>query len=223
MKILFSVLFIFSCADYPRIDSIEHTFKPGDDFTDSRNNQTYKTVIIGDQTWMARNLNYEVAGSECYDDKPANCQSYGRLYNWAMAMDLEESYNRTSYGHVQKQQGICPDGWHLPSDTEWQTLVEYVGAGANVGIKLRAKSGWSDKADNGDDDYGFSAMPSGNYDGEHFLNLGNEELGLWWSSTEFILDNSKQAYYRSIGYVVDDVSVRNAVKTYMFAVRCIKN
>jgi uncharacterized protein (TIGR02145 family) len=226
--LFFATVFIFSCADYPRINEIENTLRPGDDFIDTRNNQTYKTVIIGDQIWMARNLNYR--GTEpdtlgvCYDNKPSNCQTYGRLYDWAMAMDLDESYNQKSYGHDPKHQGICPEGWHLPSNTEWQTLVEYIGAGANMGVKLRAKSGWSDKADNGDDDYGFSALPSGHCceDKEPFENLGTDELGFWWSSTEYIT-NSKQAYFRDIAQPEDKVSARNAFKTYMFAVRCIKD
>jgi len=220
--LFFATTFIFSCADYPRIDEIENTFKPGTDFTDTRNiPQTYKTVIIGDQTWMARNLNYDVDGSKCYDDKPGNCSNYGRLYDWATAMDLDESYNKNSSGYDPKHQGICPNGWHLPSDVEWQALVEYVGT--NVGVKLRAKSGWSDKDDNGDDDYGFSAMPSGFYDNKKFGNMeeGNQ-IGYWWSNTE-LKNDPEQAWYRRIGFDYYNVSKVNGEKTYMFAVRCIKD
>jgi len=211
-----------SCAIYPKIDEIEQTLKPGAELIDSRDRQTYQTVIIGDQTWIARNLNFDTGNSKCYGDKPVNCTTYGRLYDWATAMDLDDSLNTTRYEYVPRSQGICPDGWHLPSDAEWQTLVEYVGT--NAGVKLRATSGWIDKADNGDDDYGFSAMPSGFYyseDNPKFKDMeAGNQIGYWWSSTEY---NDKQSYYREICHDYYNVSKVNAFKTYMFAVRCIKD
>jgi hypothetical protein len=76
---------------------------------DSRDGQTYKTVTIGTQIWMAENLNYETTNSYCYDDDPSNCSKYGRLYTWAAATKA------------------CPIGWHLPSDDEWNTLFTAVG------------------------------------------------------------------------------------------------
>jgi len=235
LKILFSVLFfaiafIFSCSDYPRIDEIEHTLKPGGEFTDTRNQEVYKTVIIGDQTWMARNLNYLApnGNSKCYYNDPDNCEIYGRLYDWATAMDTLNcdtiSCNRTD----KKRKGICPTGWHLPKEAEWQTLVDYIGP--NAAIKLRAKSGWNDSNDNGDDDYGFSAIPSGfcKIKSGNELQCGNiraEEYGSWWSSTE-VLDFPEQAYRRAVADYKnnkDEVSKYNTDKTYMFAVRCIKD
>jgi uncharacterized protein (TIGR02145 family) len=162
--------------------------------------KNYKTIVIGTQTWMAENLNYAVDGSKCYDNDPANCKKYGRLFTWSTAMS------------------VCPSGWHLPSDVEWDVLVTFAGGSSTAGTKLKAASGW-DRNGNGTDDYGFSALPGGggNSSGGFFY-VGR--FGDWWSSaTE---KNSSYAYYRSM-YNDSDVSRYQAPESHLYSVRCVQD
>jgi uncharacterized protein (TIGR02145 family) len=157
-------------------------------FTDSRDGQTYRTVTIGTQTWMAENLNYATSGSWCYDDDSANCDLYGRLYDWSMVMGFASSCNTEECAdQIQSpHRGICPAGWHVPSDAEWTTLVNFVGGSSTAGTRLRALTGWEPRSGTlipGTDVHGFSALPGGNRntDGD-FWNVGT--YGYWWSATE---------------------------------------
>ena len=106
--------------------------------------KTYKTVKIGEQVWMAENLNYEVGG-KCYGEggKVYNQETkkYGRLYNWETAMRA------------------CTKNWHLPSKEEWEILVVAVGGEKTASKYLKATSGWERKYCNGEDKFGFSALP----------------------------------------------------------------
>ena len=103
---------------------------------DERDGQVYKVIEIDDQVWMAQNLNYEATNSYCYNDNDTNCTKYGRLYTWAAAIDSVALYGggkgvNCGYGKAcilpDTVYGICPPGWHLPTNTEWNTLVTEVG------------------------------------------------------------------------------------------------
>jgi len=169
-------------------------------FTDPRNNKAYKTVKIGEQIWMAENLNFEAKSSKCYDDKPDNCKKYGRLYDWGSALSA------------------CPNGWHLPSADEWQTLVDFAGGYEVAGKALKAKSGWNENG-NGIDEFGFSALPSGfgEPDGS-FSNVGN--ISNWWSAVEV---GSNDASGRGMYHSSEDASTVHSNKSDLFSVRCIKD
>ena len=135
--------------------------------------ETYSTVVIGSQTWFAKNLNYNASGSKCYDDDPENCTKYGRLYDWYTAKTA------------------CPNGWHLPSEDEWKTLKYFVDRSwISVGEKLKATDGWRDCGPSGsgkrylcEDSYGFSALPGGSgwWTGG-FDDVGDR--GGWWSASD---------------------------------------
>ena len=178
-------------------------------FTDPRDGKVYKTAKIGTQTWFAENLNYEAEGSKCYDNNPDNGAKYGRLYNWETAMK------------------VCPKGWHLPSNAEWDKLYRFVDGDTGTerlyrsktaGKYLKAKSGWNEDG-NGTDKYGFSALPGGIGDSDgNFDGVGSS--GIWWSSSE---SNSDYAYDRYMSYDYEGAIWLNYGKSYLFSVRCLQD
>ena len=188
--------------------------------------QIYKTVVIGEQIWMAENLNYELpSGSKCYDEDPANCETYGRLYSWAVAMNLPESCNTSLCADKidEPHRGICPEGWHIPSDEEWGVLVEYAGGSSTAGTKLKSSTGWNphDGVPTGTDNFGFSALPGGyGGSGGDFYNVGN--LGYWWSASEF---GYYYAYLRGMNYSYQSVGryYSSYFKTQLQGVRCLRD
>ncbi len=195
--------------------------------TDSRDNQTYKTVTIGTQTWMAENLNYDpgnvsgmgsYAWQGCYNNSAVNCITYGRLYTWEVAMNnvaCGYGYACNPSGTVQ---GVCPEGWHLPSRDEWNTLFTAVGGSSTAGTKLKSISGWNSNS-NGTDSFGFSALPAGyrDYNG-NFDNIGN--YAYFWSSAE---SSSGGAHLMCLYYYYEYASLSNDAKNYARSVRCLKD
>ena len=212
-------------------------FTCGDPFTDPRDGQTYNTVQIGDQCWMAENLNIGemingvddmtdngVFEKYCYNDEPVICDEYGGLYQWWETMQ---------YSTTQGVQGICPEGWHIPTDDEWKILEGTVDSqypvgdpiwnntgwrGFDAGQKLKSTSGWN-SGGNGTDDFGFTAIPGGYCDyKDDFENLGN--IGGFWTSTENNIDNS---WYRVLHEMSIQVYRKNFGNDYGFSVRCLKD
>ena len=173
--------------------------------TDSRDGQTYRTVVIGAQTWMAQNLNYAPATGNtwCYSSDTANCTLYGRLYDFAAA------------------QASCPTGSHLPDTTEWNTLVSATGDTASAGTALKAASLlWTSLPGfTNTDALGFSAIPGGNHykNSPYFGGMGT--LAVWWSTVS--VGTSSYAYYESLQYSYKDAILDNNLKTDGFSVRCI--
>ena len=221
--------------------------------TDSRDGQTYRTVKISGQVWMAQNLNYAYTGvpfdngyytsdstSWCYDNKPANCAKYGRLYTWAAAMDSVGTwstngkgcgYGKTcsvaSEGSATLVRGICPKGWHLPSNDEWNALIVAVDGSITeyeednvAGSKLKSQTGWTAYSGiTNEDTFGFSALPAGLR--ERYGNFSNDgDDAYFWSSTEY---GSDDAYYMHLGYYGDTALLNYCYKYPGFSVRCLKD
>ena len=131
-------------------------------FNDNRDGQTYKTVTIGSQVWMAENLNYyskrdnqyAYYQSACYDGSDGNCSKYGRFYSWKVI-----------------NQNVCPTGWHIPTKDDFEELLTLVGGSSTAGTMLKSSNGWKGNG-NGIDAYGFSILPAGFY----FLDAGEKDI-----------------------------------------------
>lgn len=202
------------------------------EMTDSRDGQVYKTVKIGEQVWMAQNLNYEAATSYCYNDSAEYCEKYGRLYTWAASVDKSEkecglgNECNLASGNIR---GICPDGWYLPSEADFETLIKAVGGEKGAGAKLKSLSGWRDDggvSGNGTDTFGFSALPVG-VGMQSFYGEGYNTH--FWGSTECGSASAADKGYScasimSLDYDDVDVNLRSyAAKDFKFSVRCIKD
>jgi uncharacterized protein (TIGR02145 family) len=174
--------------------------------------ENYEIVAIGSQFWFKRNLNYNAAGSKCYDDDDDNCIEYGRLYNWETAKD------------------VCPPGWRLPTNADWDELMRSVdplsesgtyedGDTASViaGRYLKALNGWNNG--NGEDIHGFSALPGGDGNSEGDFS-GAGYYGYWWSATE---SNYYLACNLSLYYNAESVNWYQNYKASLFSVRCMRN
>jgi len=191
-------------------------------------------VKIGNQIWIAENLNvatfrngdvipeakteeewkaYDDAGEAAwcyYDNDRKNGEKYGKLYNWYAVND---------------PRGLAPKGWHVPSDKEWNELVEYLGGEEedtgkwiNAGKRMKTSHGWEDNG-NGTDEVGFSGLPGGSRTANGaFYFVG--ELGYWWSSTE---GSASGAWNRYLGYGSGNVRRDNYRKNYGFSVRCLRD
>jgi len=176
----------------------------GNTFTDTRDGKTYKTVKIGNQTWMAENLNYSTSsGSWCYDNNSSNCTKYGRLYDWKTA--------RT----------VCPSGWHLPSDAEWMQLTDFLGGSDIAGGKLKetGTTYWLSPNTGASNLSGFSALPGGfRYDDGLFNAI--EDFGDFWTSTR---SDAGYAWSRRIRYDDSSSNSSECDKKYGFSVRCVRD
>jgi uncharacterized protein (TIGR02145 family)/fibro-slime domain-containing protein len=166
---------------------------------DSRDGKTYKIVTIGSQRWMAENLNYSPINETTWCGS-GDCETYGRLYSWYTAANTQ----------------ICPDGWRVPSNEEWETLYNYVDQNNGdeaIETSLKAVIGWTNPGSN---KFGFSALPAGYYWSE-YRDQGTDAA--WWSSSQ---DNYNQGYDWRL-YNGANFDYLGMPKEIGFAVRCISD
>ncbi|PWJ68306.1 MULTISPECIES: fibrobacter succinogenes major paralogous domain-containing protein [unclassified Fibrobacter] len=180
---------------------------------DPRDNQEYRTVQIGTQTWMAENLSYETEGSFCYTRFGYDCRKYGRFYSWDVAKD------------------VCPVGWHLPTAEEFDQLFAAVGGRDSAGIKLKSSDGWSHYG-NGSDEFGFNATPSGFRDYRGRFDRQTMYAYLWSATDAAELSTDEAAASagpskKAVGVHMmagrKDVSVYPYAKDFGLSVRCVKD
>jgi uncharacterized protein (TIGR02145 family) len=204
--------------DYTEANSEEASFEK----TEANNE-----ITIGTQVWMSKNLDvekfrngdpiphaktdeeWEKAGESkqpawCYyDNDPANGAKYGKLYNWYAVND---------------RRGLAPEGWHVPSDEQWDVLIKYLRGKNGDGKKMKSTSGWNNNG-NGTNESGFSGLPGGgrDYDGT-FDYVG--DYGFWWSSTEAIRS------VPGIAFLITSMIMHSRGSSYKgggFSVRCLRD
>lgn len=201
-----------------------------DKLTDYDGN-TYKTVKIGNQTWMAENLKTTHYPDGTEITQVTECEDWQSLGANAEAFCFYENDSENQYGGYYTYGAAvkaCPKGWHLPTKNEWEELEIYLynnGFNGAEGTALKATSGWNDNG-NGNDDFGFTALPSGRrYRGMissncigQFYDVG--EVGSWWTSTKY--DNNF-IYYRWLSSSSEDFREGQEVKKTGFSVRYVKD
>ena len=198
--------------------------------TDDRDGQTYKTVEIGTQTWMAENLNIETPNSKCAGDLPENCEKYGRLYLWSEALDSAGTWSDGADGCGYRMstcrltsplRGSCPEGWHLPTAFEFDTLFAAVGGIEKAGRVLKATEGWADDG-NGTDAFGFGALPAGYYDEDIGTAIGNLGFGTgFWTAS--MHDDYSYAFRMYLVHGADDAGLNFYRRYNWLSVRCVKD
>jgi uncharacterized protein (TIGR02145 family) len=194
---------------------------------DPRDGRMYNTVKIGNQVWMAENLNtdrfrngdlipeaktneeWELADDNkqpawCYyNNDSANAAKFGKLYNWYAVND---------------KRGLAPKNWHIASDADFRNLTNFLGGKKVAGYKMKSTNGWFDNG-NGSNSSGYSGSPGS------FRNCGGQfnhisKFGYWWTSTDTDYSN---AWCRIIGAEDFEISNFSLCKSAGMAVRCIKD
>lgn len=176
----------------------------------------YETVTIGTQTWMKENLRslHYADGSTIeevyvYDDNESNAATYGRLYTWNAVSNTGKSV-----------QGICPEGWHIPSKSECETLIDYLGGITVAGGKMKETgfNYWDNPNDGATNESGYSGRGAG-MRGQTGNYTSIKQLGAIWTSD----DNNLKATRMALFHDIPNAFIGDFTKTISYSARCIKN
>lgn len=180
-------------------------------FIDERDGQEYRYTTIGDQVWMAQNLNYVAEYSACYDNDELNCELWGRFYS---LLEDGQPSGPMNYAMVDS---ICPTGWHVPSEQEWTRMIASIGKYNDHETAKRLKSSelWTHEysGGNGTDECGFRALPGGDQapsKSEYMYQYAG-----FWTST---MKTSGLAYTIFVGATIFETA-----SSYRNSIRCIKD
>lgn len=198
------------CLGFP-----ETNFTCGQNFTDVRDGRVYSTTQLGFQCWMAENLDFDTLGSVYYDNNPIY-SVYGRLYTWNSAMG-GAPHDEGMPGEVK---GVCPNGWHISSNSEWLYVNSLMPSGGGATLKSTATDvgigSWFSPNTGATNSTGFSALPGG-YGVPY---QGQGARAYFWTSTE---TNQNDAWYFSVGYNSAELIRTSTEKIKSLSVRCVKN
>ena len=216
-----------SDAKVPKKDSVESAAPKASKweryFTDKRDGRKYEIAVINKKAWMAENLRYRSPDSECFNGEELNCKEEGgRFYTWASAMGVESKCNISECKLLAKPyiRGVCPEGWHIPSDAEWKEMLYYVKskAGSLATRALKSTYGW--KRENGTNESHFNIYPSGfRFMSGNFLDRG--VTAKFWSTSQLNARSARsyvlREYYRDTSYMYPD----EEYKENELNVRCV--
>ena len=219
-----NILFALMLLGIAGFSHAQISFRCGDILTDERDGREYRTVQIGNQCWMQENLNIgtprinmeqsdnQIVEKTCYNNDEENCETYGGLYTWDEAMN----YGASEAGD------ICPEGWHIPGNEEWQELNDFLGI-VSTGQKMKVPEDHDPKWD-GNNSSGFTALPSGVGYEDRFGRLGY--WAVYWTSTErdevYAWSTQLDNYWTMNKYPTL-YQGNHFMKKNGFSVRCIKN
>lgn len=236
----------------PTIIDPNENFRCGDVWVDDRDDQEYSTVQIGTQCWFAENLNIgtrinvsilqtenQIIEKYCYNDQDSMCEKYGGMYRYLEAFQgdhIDEESGKTIIPNDTIQvQGICPEGWHIPAEEDWQrleltlgiasdtiALVGYRGGSVNTGNKLKApREGFCINPGTNCGDAGFEGLIAGQVFEDGFQNL--EITTQWWTTTPWQFSDTTRFYRRGLGKIQDGINRGWGDERQGFHVRCVKD
>jgi len=193
-----------------------------DTFTDARDGETYRTIKIGNQVWMAENLRFKTEDSYAPDNDEENVKKYGRLYTWTTALDIHPDFTKKipaadieMYEKIKDKnyQGLAPEGWHIPNNQEWEELLSNFDSNSD-GTELRSSCFWRVA---GKDSFGFFALPAGyRFDNGNFCHFGDRAR--FWSKDEYGKTNAFR-----LGMTNESIDIEGVYRSDALSVRCVKN